>query len=367
MIKLLIDFIQFLYTVAPLLLSLGVFTWLAVLLSKSIRKHATVYYILLAIPCLLVTVPFIVRMFGVEMFSFGRIPLLGGITRDYIHMGTLGFPLLVIIMYIGALNPANPHVKKLLSIRKELSVISGFPVLTHSLIRTLNNVPASLRFFTDNDGYMANARVSSELGAGITSFSFVLGILMLALFIPLWITSFDSIRKRMKHAKWKQLQKWSYVLYATLFIHAMGIQAGSLLNPTGRNMPRPQVEAAAPNSETAELQGYAENGGRNGENAAVQPTPADRRGGQPETAGQAGRRASQSETAGQTDSRGSQTETARPARGGHVQSPGFSDINVTPLTRQYVHVVSLILIFGSYLYLRLRKAKKDAAAKKVKS
>ncbi|MDR1408084.1 MAG: ferric reductase-like transmembrane domain-containing protein [Tannerella sp.] len=359
MIKLLIDFIQFLYTVAPLALSLGIFTLLAILLSKSIKKHAVAYYILLATPCILVVAPFIVRMFGVEMFNFGRIPLPGGITRDYIHMGTLGFPLLIIIMYAGALNPAKPCAKKLLGIRKELSVISGFPVLTHSLIRTFNNFPNSLRFFTDNDGYMADTRVVSELGAGITSFSFVLGILMLALFIPLWITSFDSIRKRMKHAEWKKLQKWAYVLYAMLFIHAMGIQAGSLLNPMARNMPGPQVETAAPNNENTELQGYAENGGRNHENAAVQPAQADRRGGRPEAARQADRRGIQPER--QADS---QSQTARPARGGHVQSPGFSDIKVTPRARQYTHVASLLLIFGSYLYLRLRKAKKDALARR---
>jgi DMSO/TMAO reductase YedYZ heme-binding membrane subunit len=328
MIKLFIDFIQFLYTLAPLLMALGVLTLLAVLLSKSIKRHATVYYIVFAIPFALVAIPFVGRLFGIEMFSFNRIPLLGGILRDYIHVGTLSFPLLIIIMYMGALNPKHPIVKKLLSIRKELSILSGFPILTHSLIRVTHNFPDALKFFTDNEGYMASAKVTNVLGAGITSFSFVLGILMLALFLPLWVTSFDSVHKRMGNVKWKKLQRWSYVLYATLFIHAIGIQAGSMLNPREREAPKPAVEVTVTTPEP----------------------PAGSHRGNPEWQGRTER--------GERGNNGNRAESARPAeRGGHQQSPGFADITVSSQTKRYIHIASLLLIFGSYLYLRLRKAR----------
>jgi DMSO/TMAO reductase YedYZ heme-binding membrane subunit len=337
MIKLLIDLIQFLYTLAPLLMALGVLTLLAVLLSKSIKKHATIYYIVFAIPLALVAIPFIARLFGIEMFSFGRIPFLGGIIRDYIHAGTLGFPLLIIIMYIGALTPKNPIAIKLLGIRKELSILSGFPILAHSLIRVTNNFPGALNFFIDSE---ARGRATNALGAGISNFSFVLGILMLALFIPLWITSFDSVHRRMGGVKWKKLQRWAEVLYALLFIHAMGIQVGSMLNPRGggRGEARPAVEVTATTAETAhnhnnransESQGRAERGGR-GNGKMAQPAVGA----------------------------GSRAGEARPAgRGGHPQSLGFADITVGPQTKRYVHMASLLLIFGSYLYLRMRKAR----------
>ncbi|MDR1652135.1 MAG: hypothetical protein LBS01_00515 [Prevotellaceae bacterium] len=42
-------------------------------------------------------------------------------------------------------------------------------------------------------------------------------------------------------------------------------------------------------------------------------------------------------------------------------SAGFDDIKVSPQAKQYVHITSLLLIFGSYLYLRLKKAGKDSA------
>jgi DMSO/TMAO reductase YedYZ heme-binding membrane subunit len=220
----------------------------------------------------MVIIPLIGRLLGVEITLFNEIPFLASVKRDYIHMGTLGFPLLIIIMYIGALDPKISWVKKLLSIRKEISILSGFPVITHSLIRITNTFPHSLQFFTDNEGYMENTRITSVLGAGISNFSLVLGIVLVVLFIPLWVTSFDSIHKRMGNRKWKKLQKWAYGLYVLMFIHAMGIQVGGLLNP----------------------------------------------------------------------------------RVGHVQSLGFTDMNVS----RYIHIISLLLIFGSYLYLRLQKAKR---------
>jgi hypothetical protein len=227
-------------------------------------------------------------------------------------------------MYMGALSPKNPHVKKLLGIRKELSILSGFPILTHSLIRVTNNFPNALKFFTDNEGYMANARVTNALGAGITSFSFVLGVLMLALFIPLWITSFDSVHKRLGNVRWKKLQRWSYVLYAMLFIHAIGIQAGFMLNPRERDLPRPAVEVTATTTETVQS--------------------IDRRGVRIDSVNRVN-----------SGNSGNRTETARPASGGRQQSISLADVKVSAQTKRYIHIASLFLIFGSYLYLRLRK------------
>lgn len=330
MIKFFIDLIQFLNSTAPLLTSLAIFTLLAILLSKSIKKHATIYYIVLAIPFALVAIPFIGRLFGVEMFNFNRIPFLGSILRDYIHFGTFAFPILIIVMYTGALNPKIPWVKKLLNIRKELSIISGFPVLTHALIRATNTFPRSLMYFTNNEEYMANARVTSELGTGISNFSFVLGIVLLVLFLPLWITSFKSIHKRMGNVKWKKWQKWSYPFYALLFIHAMGIQVGGLLS-TREALRQAQAVEVTVKAETA--------GGSDNKTARIALS---------ENAGRSGEKVSNQE------------------RDGHPRSIGFADINVSRETKRYIHITSLILIFGSYLYIRLRKAKKDATKRRSK-
>jgi DMSO/TMAO reductase YedYZ heme-binding membrane subunit len=383
MIKLLFDFIQFLNTLAPLLMALGVLTLLSILLSKSIKKYAAVYYIVFAIPFLLVAVPLVGRWCGVEMPGFNRIPLLGGILRDYIHAGTLGFPLLVIIMYMGALNPKHAWVRKLLNIRKELSILSGFPILTHGLIRVTNNFPRALNFFFDGE---AGSRAVNALGAGVSNFSYVLGAVMLALFIPLWVTSFDSVRKRMGNVRWKKLQRWSYALYAMLFIHAMGIQVGGMLNPRGgRRAPSPAVETAPITSAVtrnlfAENQGTqqrAERGERGDKNAMRQAVDSlnpelqrrsergkhgDRNAAVPPAIGndstelqQRAERGSDNNAVQTADRRGNREPEA--AGSGHQQSQGFADITVSPQAKRYIHIASLLLIFGSYLYLRLKKAK----------
>ena len=354
MIKILIELLEFLRTCTPLLFSLGFFTLFFVLLAKSIRKHAAIYYTVFAIPFFLYLITYFDRMIGFGAPNFVAVPVLGEIIRDYIHVGSLSHPILIIIMYVGALDVKIPFVKKLMSIRKEISIISGFPILTHSLVRVTGNFPNSLKYFTNNTEYMETARFTNELGLGISNFSYVLGILLVVLFIPLWVTSFDSVHKRMGGVAWKKLQKWSYGLYALLFIHAMGLQIGGMLNPRAAAPPRPPVEASAPvattqGSETAtERHERAERptDGERTERPAGQQSSAERQGVQPQ-----GQQVAQQAAGAQT-----------PVMQRRAPSKGIPDIQVSREVRQYIHIVSLVLIYGSYLFLRVRKAKRKIKA-----
>jgi DMSO/TMAO reductase YedYZ heme-binding membrane subunit len=96
--------------------------------------------------------------------------------------------------------------------------------------------------------------------------------------------------------RWKRLQRWAYVMYAVMFIHAVGIQAGGMLNPRG--------------------------GGSGSGNA------------RPAT---------------------EQVVQAAPA--GRAMSKGFADFKIDPKIRGWIHLSELLFIYGSYLCLRLRKAK----------
>ena len=339
MIKVLIELLEFLRTVAPLFFSLGFFTLFFVLLAKSIKKYATIYYTVFAIPFLFYLIPFLGGLMGFEMPRFITIPVLGEIIRDYIHIGSLAHPILIVIMYVGALDAKIPFVKKLMSIRKEISIISGFPVLTHSIVRLMGNLPSSLKFFTNKADYLENTPVVSELGAGISSFSFVLGVALVIIYLPLWVTSFDWVHKRMGGVAWKKLQRWSYVLYALLFVHAIGIQIGGMMNPRAAAPPRPVVEAVAP-APAANTQAN--------DTVPARPTESAR----PER--QVGQQTGQPAAVGQV---------RPPAAGGRAPSKGISDIKVSRKTIQYIHIVSLFLIYGSYLYLRVRKARRSAARK----
>ena len=154
MVKVLVELLEFLRSCAPLLFSLGALSLFFILLSKSIKKHATIYYVAFSLPFVLYLITFFGGLMGLKMPNLIIIPVLGEILRDYIHVAAFGHPILVIIMYIGALDPKIPAVKKLLSIRKEISIISGFPILTHSLVRVMNNLPGAIKFFTDRKSHV---------------------------------------------------------------------------------------------------------------------------------------------------------------------------------------------------------------------
>lgn len=228
--KSLIELLAIPFEYAPFLASLIILTAIILVLAKSIKKHKRVYYIITSIPAFLYIIQAIVLLTG-SSFSFYEVPVIGEIMEIYAHMVYFGFPLLVIIMFIGALDAKNKNVKKLLVIRKELSIISGFPVLTHSLIRIIYTLPGGLQYFLNHTNYVQqNDWVKSDLGVGISSFGYVLGIAMVIVFLILWITSFESIHRRLGNQKWKKIQRWAYVLYAMLFIHSITLHVGWMIN-----------------------------------------------------------------------------------------------------------------------------------------
>ncbi len=386
MIKVVLDLVSLLRTTFPLLFSALFFALVFILLAKSIKKYYYVYYTLFAIPFLLVAVPFFLRLCGVETsFNFTRIPVLGEILRDYIHMGSLGHPLLIVIMYMGALDTRKTYVKRLMSIRKEISIISGFPILTHSLIRSFNNFPRALKYFTNHNEFMENSNAPSALGVGISNTVLVLGIVMLVLFFVLWVTSFDAVHRRMGGVKWKKVQKWSYVLYALLFIHAMGIVVGGMMNPRGGHQAAAQAtvevtaQATAPAAPSDEAGARGERRNRaQGEHA----TEVSQAGRSPEQNGEAtGERRGRSNREAAASEQGGGERTPHAARAeqqekaattaqvqpqqqqGHTPTKGLTDIQISQEARQWISFWSLILIYGSYLILRVRKARKKAAKK----
>ncbi len=322
MISAAFDLLEFLNSNFALLFALALYTALAVVLSKSIKKHDKVYYWIFGVISFCFIIPSVARLVGVSLpFNFGDLPIIGLSSRELSSAANFIHPVLIIIMYMGALSPKIPFVGRLMSIRKELSIIVGFPVLAHAVKRVFGSFPSGWQFFFDNETYMQSPRVSSALGSGITSFAFVLGLVMTILFLVLWITSFDSVHRKMGTKRWKSVQKWSYGLYAMLFIHAMCLQAGGLVSDYARSQnqaqqqPRVEVVADAPQ------QGH-------------------------------GQQASQG---GQQQGHGQQA-----SQGGHGHGPSsfqFTDIEISRTAKRYINIFVLLAIYGSYLVLRLRKAK----------
>ncbi|MDR1500640.1 MAG: ferric reductase-like transmembrane domain-containing protein [Tannerellaceae bacterium] len=237
MVELVFKWLTFLADYCPLIVSSVVLAGVFLLLADSVKRHPLAYYIAFASPAVVYVLQQLLSSFGAG-FSFQRLPVVGEIIREYVHVGGFGFPLLVIIMYVGALSPRSPHVRKILMIRKELSIISGFPILVHSYVRIVHNLPSSFGFFLDTNAYMEkNEWVKSSFGAGLNHAAYLLGIFMTILFLILWVTSFDAVRRRLGGVRWKKVQRWSYVLYAMLFLHSILLHAGGWIS-AGSGMSR---------------------------------------------------------------------------------------------------------------------------------
>ena len=185
----------------PILLSLV----LALLLSwyggSAIKKHAPVFYggaALLALTTIAVTWSGADASFPGWMSS--NVWLL-------LSHGAFASALFIIVMYMGALPNGTKAIKRLMPIRAELSIMASLLVLGHNIAygRTY-----FVRLFTDT-----SKMSTTQMLAAICS------LIMIAIMLPLMITSFKAVRKKMKPKSWKKLQRSAYVFYGLIYVHTM--------------------------------------------------------------------------------------------------------------------------------------------------
>lgn len=137
---------------------------------------------------------------------------------DYVVLqfsrGSLSTAVFALVMYLGVLNPKNPYVRKLKSIRGEMSIIGCILALGHNVYY---GIYYFVHLFT-NSGEL-------ELPYIIATCTTLILILIM---LPLMITSFRSVRKRMPSANWIKLQRLSYVFYVLLYVHVMLVLAANI-------------------------------------------------------------------------------------------------------------------------------------------
>ena len=150
---------------------------LAIYLGKSIRKHNLKLYIGATILSIVV---FILRY---------KAP----VTEPF-NQGYLGLAFLYLVMITGALKNKSNLNKKLVSVRREYSII-GFIFIT----------PHGLKYLI-------------EFLNGVRAFEW-LGVIPYVIMIPLFITSFMVIRKKFTFSTWKKLQRFAYIAYNLIFVH----------------------------------------------------------------------------------------------------------------------------------------------------
>lgn len=342
MINATFDLLDFLRSNFSMVFALALYTTLAILLAKSIKKNYKVYYWLFGLMSAGFVIPTVVRLCGGTMpFDLGKIPFFGLCFSELSSAANFVHPVLIIIMYMGAFSPKIPVIGKLMSIRKELSIIVGFPVIAHAMKRIFGTFVQAWNFFADYETAIQSPRVTSITGAWISNFVYVLGIVMFVLFLVLWITSFDSVHKKLGGKRWKAIQKWSYGLYAMLFIHAIGLNLGGYISDKAREAQqaeRPRTEQVA----------HAPQGQQQAERQQPQGQPQGQQSSHGAPQAQQGQ--------GQSQPQGQQ---AGPGHGSRPQPFKFSEISFSRNDKRVINMFILVLIYGSYLFFRVRKSSQD--------
>jgi DMSO/TMAO reductase YedYZ heme-binding membrane subunit len=118
--------------------------------------------------------------------------------------GYVGFAFFYVVMITGALNPKWTLTKRLRSVRTSYSILGFTLLIAHPLSYSIEVLSGSI------------AIPWFGLGAFLVM-------------IPLFITSYITIRKRMKAKTWSSLQKWAYLSYGLILIHLI-VNASTIQN-----------------------------------------------------------------------------------------------------------------------------------------
>ncbi|WP_456089912.1 FMN-binding protein [Oribacterium parvum] len=149
----------------------------------------------------------------------GGLPFLDFFFKKIMQRGVLAGSLFILVMLA-------PVLPKRFSGRKTIYLLRGEMAISASLITLAHNLAFGGKYF--GAVFFGQGHISlMELHAAIVS------CLMILLLIPLTITSFQSIRRKMQAKSWKKLQNWSYLFYLLLYLHIFFIYQGALIRGKG--------------------------------------------------------------------------------------------------------------------------------------
>ena len=149
----------------------------------------------------------------------GGLPFLDFFFKKIMQRGVLAGSLFIWVMLA-------PVLPKSFSGRKTIYLLRGEMAICASLITLAHNLAFGGKYF--GALFLGQGHISlMELHAAIVS------CLMIFLLIPLTITSFQIVRRKMQAKSWKKLQNWSYLFYLLLYLHIFFIYQGALIRGKG--------------------------------------------------------------------------------------------------------------------------------------
>lgn len=170
-------------------------------LADQIKKKAVAFY----------TGTYALTAFVIAYYLLGwshKVPdVINNWGMDLFQRGALSTATFIIVMFLGTITKHNDFSIRLLKIRGEISIIGCILAFAHNIIFGVVYFPMMIWNRQALDG-------PRMLAARLT-------VILLVLMIPLFLTSFQCIRRKMKPKSWKRLQRLAYPFYYLIYIHVM--------------------------------------------------------------------------------------------------------------------------------------------------
>ena len=110
-------------------------------------------------------------------------------------------------MYLGTVTKHNGFSRRLMQVRGEISIIGCLMALTHNI---LFGITYFVAFFKNPEFMNIQTKIAT-----------ILTLILIALMIPLFITSFKGVRKKMNGKTWKNVQRLAYPFFFLIYVHVM--------------------------------------------------------------------------------------------------------------------------------------------------
>lgn len=181
--------------------------------SKLIKKNATLLYLLASA----------LSFALIAMTHSGATTHLPNFVRVWIWPMlancTLATAFFVIVMMMAVLKKGGKAVKTLMPIRAELSIIACILTIGHNIAY--------------GKTYFVMLFTRPERLEGNLLWAAICSVVMILIMLPLMVTSFRVVRRKMKAQTWKKLQRCAYAFYALIYVHV--ILLSTMFLASGRN------------------------------------------------------------------------------------------------------------------------------------
>ncbi len=184
-----------------LIIALIITTLFYLIAAKSIKKYAEFYYIG-TYAVLVIVVLYHFRGWAADVPTWFDSYIMSIFTRGIFSTTTF-----MVVMFLGVVTKPNSVSRRLFSIRGEMSIMGCIFALAHNIAFGLTHFK-NLIF---NPSIMPTPVFIASL----------ISLVLIAMMIPLGITSFKTVRKKMNGKSWKNLQRMAYPFFILIYVHIM--------------------------------------------------------------------------------------------------------------------------------------------------